>query len=94
MAAVQVSADQWLEVAAEAAAESGAAPAEQLAAAAKAAAAAESSILQLQVRPIERGVAWQVSADSGVLKAAAAASGMGGGGGLPIGVGPIGGGGR
>lgn len=93
MAAVQVSADQWLAVAAEAAKGSGAGEAERLAAAAKAAAASESSIVQLQVRPIERGVAWQVSADSGVLKAAAAASGMGagGGGGLPIGVGPLGG---
>ena len=94
IAAVQVSADQWLAVAADAAEGSGTAQAGQLEAAAKAAAAAESSILQLQVRPIERGVAWQVSADSGVLKAAAAASGMGGGGGLPIGVGPLGGGAR
>ncbi len=90
-AAVQVAADQWLAVAADAAADSDAPQAEQLEAAAKAAAAAESSVLQLQVRPIERGVAWQISADSGVLKAAAAASGMGGGGGLPIGVGPLGG---
>lgn len=91
MAAVQLSADQWLAVAAEAAKDSESGQAKLLAAAAKAAAAAESAIVQLQVRPIERGVAWQLSADSGVLKAAAASSGSQAGGGLPIGVGPLGG---
>lgn len=92
IAAVQLSADQWLAVAAKAAGDAGAPQAGQIAAAADAAAAADSSILQLQVRPIERGVAWQISVDSGVIKAAAAASGMGagGGGGLPIGPGGFG----
>lgn len=94
MAAVQLSMDQWLAIAARSAREAGSPQAEPLAAAADAAAAAESSTVQVQVRPIDRGVAWQMAVDAGVLKAAAAVAGLAGAapGGLPLGPGgPLGG---
>lgn len=56
------------------AADQGAGP-QSLAAAAERAAAADSSLLQLFVRPIERGLVTRLSADAGVLKAVAALSG-------------------
>ena len=62
-----------------------------LAPAVEAAQAAPSAMLQFVVRPIDRGMAWQLSADGGVLRAVAAIAAAQGG---PTagGFGPAGGG--
>ena len=56
------------------AAKMGAGP--QVAAAAERAAAADSAVLKLFIRPIDRGLVTRISADAGVLKAAAALAGQ------------------
>jgi hypothetical protein len=63
-----------------------------IAPAAEAAKAAPSAMLQFVVRPIDRGMAWQLTADGGVLRAAAAMTGVMGGGPAGGDFGPPGGG--
>jgi hypothetical protein len=63
-----------------------------IAPAAEAAKAAPSAMLQFVMRPIDRGMAWQLTADGGVLRAAAAMTGVMGGGPAGGDFGPPGGG--
>jgi len=80
--AIQLAFDQVLDFVAKTGPNAG-----ELAPAAEAAKAAPSAMLQFVLRPIDRGMAWQLSADGGVLRAVAAivAAQAGAGGQLPPG---------
>ena len=80
--AIQIACDQVLDFVAKTGPNAG-----ELAPAAEAAKAAPSAMLQFVLRPIDRGMAWQLSADGGVLRAVAAivAAQAGAGGQLPPG---------